>query len=242
MKKTLYLILFLSLNFYSFSQENLSDTRENNIKIKFKYYSVTFNKIKRQALLVNYTLTSDMLIKNVKRKNYYYSHSNGLNTLTNKDFKRSGFDRGHLVPAADMLFDEQAMRETFHYLNISFQYPSFNRGIWKTLENKVRKHCLEYDTVYVVIGTIFSNDIENETPLIPEYYFKAILVKSGNLHEAAAFVIPNLKRKSEYGVLSSYIYPIDKLELLTGYDFFPELNDLIETEIESYVNYIFWFD
>lgn len=241
MKKTLIIILITFLNFYSFSQENLNYNK-TNVNLKFEYYSVVFNNIKRQALLVNYRLTPDMLVKNVKRKNYFFNHFEDLNTLTYVDFKGSGFDRGHLVPAADMLFSEQAMRETFNYSNVGYQYPSFNRGIWRTLENRVRKYCLEYDTVYVAIGTIFSNDIENESPLIPEYYFKAILVKSGNLNEAAAFVIPNLKKRSEYNTLSSYIYPIDKLELLTGYNFFPELNDLIETEIESYVNFIFWFD
>ena len=72
------------------------------------------------------------------------------------DYRGSGYDRGHLAPAADMKWSEEAMSESFYMSNMSPQAPGFNRGIWKSLESRVRSWAVENGTVYVVTGGILS--------------------------------------------------------------------------------------
>ena len=66
------------------------------------------------------------------------------------DYKASGYDRGHLAPAADMGWSTQAMQESFYYSNMSPQLPAFNRGIWKQLEELVRDWAIAEDTILIV--------------------------------------------------------------------------------------------
>lgn len=240
MKKYLLTILILLFSLTIFSQANLEKV-SLGVLIKFKYYEVLFNKDYNQASFATYMLTSNMLEKNVKRKDNYYNDLKGITPYSDKDYKGSGFDRGHLVPVNDMLFNDTAMLETFNYANITFQYPSFNRGIWKELENKVRSQCTRFDTVYVITGPMFNKDLDNYNKKIPDSFFKVILVKNKDLYECAGFIIPNLKNKKDYKPLSNYIYPVDDVEFKTGLDFFSNLNDDIEDKIESKINYLFWF-
>lgn len=54
------------------------------------------------------------------------------------DYSRSGYDRGHLAPAADFNYDTNALRETYHFSNVVPQVPSVNRGQWAEIEREVR--------------------------------------------------------------------------------------------------------
>jgi DNA/RNA endonuclease G (NUC1) len=54
-------------------------------------------------------------------------------------YRKSGFDRGHIAPAADFTYDDGYKMDTFSLMNISPQYPTFNRVVWLHLENWVRK-------------------------------------------------------------------------------------------------------
>ena len=73
-------------------------------------------------------------------------------SATPADYRNSGYDRGHLCPAGDMAFSEIAMSESFYMSNISPQVPSFNRGIWKTLEQKVRDWSLDMILQLYIVG------------------------------------------------------------------------------------------
>ena len=55
------------------------------------------------------------------------------------DYVGSGYDRGHLAPAADFNFSEDALRETYRFTNIAPQLPTFNRGEWANVEAEVRR-------------------------------------------------------------------------------------------------------
>ena len=79
--------------------------------------------------------------------------------FTNKDYLKSGYDKGHLAPAADMKYSTTTMKESFYFSNMSPQKPEFNRGIWKELEEQVRNWAQIYDTVYIVTGPILSDNL-----------------------------------------------------------------------------------
>jgi endonuclease G len=125
-----------------------------------------------------------------------------------------------MVPAGDLKWSEQAMDESFLLSNMSPQDPSFNRGIWRRLEEKVRDWVLEKDSLYVITGPVL-NTVEgfigdNEVG-IPGSYFKVVVDLSPPDHDMAAFLLPNKGSSSDP---ARYAISVDSLESVTGYDFF----------------------
>jgi hypothetical protein len=102
-------------------------------------YLLSYNEEHEQANWVAYMLTSSKLGSGLERSNRFLEDPLvASGTATNADYAKSGYDRGHLAPAADMSWSMQVMQESFYYSNMSPQLPGFNRGIWKKLEEKVR--------------------------------------------------------------------------------------------------------
>ena len=123
---------------------------------------------------------------------------------------------------------------------MSPQTPSFNRGIWKKLEEQVRDWAKLYDTIYVVTGPVLEDSLptigENKVS-IPKYYYKVILEYKNNATKAIGFILPN--KKSSFS-LNNFIVSIDSVEQMTGIDFFYQLPDSIENEIEKGVCNACW--
>ncbi len=216
---------------------------------EFKYYSLCYRETYEQAEWSAECIKSSMLQKNATRSNDFRPDdkiSTGSATLA--DYKSSGYDRGHLVPAADMSFDADAMSETFYMSNMSPQAPQFNRGIWVNLETQVRAWAQKFGKIYVVSGPVL-NKSAREFPSIgknqvsvPEFYYKVILApvykdeEDKNTPEdsesamAIGFIIPNQKCEKEFW---DYAVSIDEVENITNIDFFPQLEDSLENQVES---------
>ncbi|MFZ9657177.1 MAG: DNA/RNA non-specific endonuclease, partial [Crocinitomicaceae bacterium] len=137
-------------------------------------YSFSYNEEHEQANWVAYLLTKTHLGSGVERSDRFMEDpivSTG--TATNADYAKSGYDRGHLAPAADMSWSETVMQESFYYSNMSPQLPGFNRGIWKRLEEQVRTWAEFYDSIYVVTGPVLSPELPKIGPnqvSVPKYY------------------------------------------------------------------------
>ena len=197
-------------------------------------YSLLYNEIHEQALWVAYELTKEETIKLYERTNKFISDPK-VTTLTasHSDYKRSGYDRGHLAPASDMGWSSIAMKESFYYSNMSPQEPSFNRGIWKNLEELVRTWAVENNQVYIVTGPVLENRLKSigfNKVSVPNYYYKIILDYRKPSIKGIGFILPNLGSKEP---LQHYAVTIDSVEKLTGIDFFPLLQDKQENHIES---------
>ncbi|MCZ6703711.1 MAG: DNA/RNA non-specific endonuclease, partial [Ignavibacteria bacterium] len=125
-------------------------------------YSLSYNETHEQAEWVAYVLTADEVRMKCERTNDFRedgSVSTGSAGLA--DYRGSGYDRGHLSPAADNKADcPVAMSESFYMSNMSPQKPGFNRGIWRKLESKVRDWAAKYGEIYVATGPVFWDIIE----------------------------------------------------------------------------------
>jgi endonuclease G len=162
------------------------------------------------------------------------------NPVGSGDYSGSGYDRGHLCPAGDMKLNLTSMSETFYMSNMSPQDPSFNRGIWETLESRVRTWAIEKNGVYVVTGPILKNicgSIKNGTISVPCSYYKIIFKDNGTEKIAIALILNNQGSSSG---LKSFATSIDNIESLTGIDFFSGLSDDIENKLESTINTSSW--
>ena len=213
---------------------------DNEQIIYHSYYTLSYNEKHEQAKWVAYKLTSDQILGTFPRKdNFRVDPKVKTGSAKLSDYKGSGYDRGHLAPAADMKMNEISMSESFFMSNMSPQRPSFNRGIWKKLEQLVRSWAMKEKTIYIVTGPILSDDLSfiGNNVSIPNYYFKVILDYSDLDIKGIGFILPNIKSNNS---LSSYAVSIDKVEDLTGIDFFTNLPDEDEILIESNLSISSW--
>lgn len=197
-------------------------------------YSLLYNETHEQANWVAYELTKEETNKLYERTNKFISDPKvKTGTASDKDYEGSGYDRGHLAPASDMAWSSNSMVESFYYSNMSPQTPSFNRGIWKKLEELVRTWAVENNNVYIVTGPVLTNGLQTIGPnkvSIPNQYYKVVLDYSEPYIKGIGFILPNIETKEQ---LQYYAVSIDSVEKLTGIDFFPLLQDDQEELIEK---------
>ncbi len=202
--------------------------------IRHTGYSLLYNEIHEQADWVAYQLTKEETTKLYERTNKFIIDPKVITiTASDIDYKGSGYDRGHLAPASDMGWSSITMKESFYYSNMSPQNPSFNRGIWKKLEELVRTWAIEYNNVYIVTGPVLKGELTSigiNKVSVPKYYYKVILDFSQPSIKGIGFILPNLGSKES---LKNYVVTIDSVEKFTGIDFFPLLEDEQENIIES---------
>lgn len=206
--------------------------------IKHTYYSLAYSEADEQAYWVYYHLTPELINGTQSRTDDFRADplvSTGSACLD--DYKGSGYDRGHLCPAADMTLNKTSMSETFYLSNMTPQTHGFNAGVWSRLETKVRLWALQYDGLYVVAGGILSDKIgtvgSNEVT-IPKRFYKIVYDEKNGM---IAFVIPN---ESSSLSLDNFAVSVDEVERQTGIDFFSGLDDVVENQMESKVDIGKW--
>lgn len=211
--------------------------------IRHTYYSLSYNENYEQANWVYYTLTDSMVLNGTEERSNSFKMDGLVTTGSAKssDYTKTGYDRGHLCPAADMGFNLKAMQESFLMTNISPQKPDFNRGIWKELETEVRKWAKKEHKIIVVTGPVFKDTkgtIGKEEVLVPGYFFK-IIYDATDEPKIIAFLLPNEKSDRP---ITDFSVTTDEAEKLTGFDFFSQLPDSLETKIEAKVELAGWFE
>lgn len=210
--------------------------------IEHAFYSLSYDEKNEQAQWVAYKLTrSNLNNAKFKRKDNFRSDPDVKSASASvTDYKGSGYDRGHLAPAADFTWTEQGMDESFFMSNMSPQDPAFNRGIWKKLEEKVRTWAKQEGELFVVTGPVFKEKrkkIGKNKVAVPSHYYKIVLDISGNDIKAIGFILPNEKSSQQ---LSFFAVSVDDVEDITGLDFFPLIPDDLENQIESSYQYNLW--
>ncbi|MEM1033752.1 MAG: DNA/RNA non-specific endonuclease [Myxococcota bacterium] len=164
------------------------------------------------------------------------------------DYKRSGYDRGHLAPSADQTVDVQLQAETFFLSNVAPQVGvAFNRNVWKTLEGKARDWIRDAGSGYVITGPIFYDPKEDDPATadgfvdyfvigangvaVPTHFYKVVVVQRAGKTEAIGFVFENRRHESPHD-FPSFIKSLDWIEEHTGLNFMPDLNPVDERRIE----------
>ena len=223
------LIILFILPFMCFAQ--LEQPKSNNIIIH-NDYSLEYSEIYKIPKWSAYKFYKDMTIINYKRKSTFHIDSNVKNKVFDSDYKGSGYDRGHMTPLANFRYDYNSMIATNYYSNICPQTIGCNRGIWKRVENQVRKWVEKYDTLYIVSGPILSS--QNKTIgsgiIVPSFFYKVILAWDGWDYKSIAFLIPN--EKSDKNIFEFQV-SIDYIETITNIDFFYRLPDNVENKLEK---------
>lgn len=147
------------------------------------------------------------------------------------------YQKGHILASADRLCSKEANGQTFYMTNIYPMVPNFNEKIWATMENRVRIWGKQADTLFVCKGGTIDKEsnIVDRTKgnhIVPKYFYMALLSKKGNSLKAMAFWIQH-QDKSTWNPINSYAITIADLQQKTSIDFFCNLPDDIENQVEN---------
>lgn len=211
----------------------LKNTSE--IMLQREGYTVSYNKDRKVPNWVAWHLTAE----HTKGQNYrdgmdfYEDMEVPAPRATADDYFRSKYDRGHMCPSGDNKWSSKAQKQTFLYTNMCPQNHDLNKGDWNDLEIQCRYWAKEVGDVYIVTGPVFYNGVKqtigNHKVAVPDAFFKVLLAK-GRKTKAIGFVYPN---QSGHKDMNEYVVSVDKVESITGMDFFSLLDDRVEEDVES---------
>lgn len=212
----------------------LTNTQQRQQIIRHTGYTVSYNNELRLPNWVAYELTREEAQGTEKRSDRFVADPQAEGTTaTNADYAHSGYDKGHMAPAADMKWSPAAMRESFYFSNICPQHPELNRRKWKDLEEKTRDWSIADSAIIIVCGPIIekhSTTIGKNQITIPGHFFKVILAPYTHPVRAIGFLFPNERATAP---LRTYAVTVDSVERATGMDFFSNLPDELENVIEA---------
>ena len=188
-----------------------------------------------------------------------YEQQATYNELSKSYYPGTGsyYQKGHICASQDRIYDPEANKQTFFMTNIMPQVGRFNEKLWQKLESEVRKwgnrnqinDVNPTDTLYICKGGTIDNTPEIDPILgytignhiVPRYFFMALLKKTYAGYEAIGFWMIHADEDRSNIEVKNYAIKIDRLEELTGIDFFCNLPDDIETEVESKLTLSYWF-
>lgn len=197
-------------------------------------YTASYNTKTRQPNWVMWKLTGEHVMP--KKDGVWNEYREDLELpaeirSTLEDYASSGYDRGHMCPGGDCNWDDEGRDETFLLSNMCPQNPNLNRGDWKEIEFACRKWAQLYGNIYIVCGPIFLKSRQherigpNQIP-VPEAFFKVVLCAEPSTPRGIGFICRNTdgNRKKDF-----YVNSIRQVERVTGYKFFPNLDDSIKS-------------
>lgn len=194
--------------------------------VEHNYFTLSYSEPHEVSRWVSYQLEPTQLQNCVERTNNFRPDPLvKTGSATQADYQGSGFDRGHLLPAGDMKWNKEAMKDTFFFSNMTPQPARFNRGRWQSLEELVRAWTLKYKKLWIVTGPILKDNlavIGTNQVVIPEEYYKVILRQEGQHYIGIGLL---LTTEVPYTDLKEYAVSIKKIEDLTNIDFFPFMTD-----------------
>ena len=209
--------------------------------IRHSGYTVSYNKDLKLPNWVSYELTREETKGKEKRGNRFIADPLVIGPIaTNADYTRSGYDKGHMAPAADMKWSPEAMKESFYFSNMCPQHPQLNRRGWKNLEDKIRNWAIADSAIIIICGPIIEKHpktIGKNKVVVPQKFFKVVLSPFAKPIRAIGFLFNN---EQAVEPLSSYVVTVDSIESLTNMDFFAPQPDEIENRIEADANYSLW--
>ena len=216
-------------------------TSTTNQVIHHQGYSLSYNEEHEQAEWVAYELKKSHLSKtNFKRPYFEIDKAVKTGAADWRNYKKSGYDRGHLCPAGDRRYSKSAHDETFLTSNISPQKHDFNSGVWNKLEQKVRYWAGKYDGVFVITGGVLNGNLKtigDEDVSVPKQFYKVLIDVNSGKTKMIAFLMPHNESNKP---LFEFVVSVDSIEKLTGIDFFPELQDDLEDKLEASNSYKGW--
>lgn len=211
--------------------------------VEHTYYALCYREEAEQPAWTVYVLTAENLKQGTHRRTQDFRPDPKVATGSAdlSDYRKSGYDRGHLVPAGDFKWDPAAMSETFYLSNMSPQLHEFNAGIWERVESTVRSWARRHKRLLVYTGPVLDKPKEHigaNRVAVPRAFYKVVYaIENEKSPQALAFLVPHAPSQRDP---LEFLVPVDSVEKVTGIDFFPALPDPVEEAVEARVDRRFW--
>lgn len=194
-----------------------------------------------QPRWVTYRLTAEEVTSQKTKRidNFQPDPAIRTGSATLEDYRGSGYDRGHMAPAADMKWSRAAMEECFYLSNMCPQDRSNNAGIWNEIENTVRGFACSEGSVFIVTGPVVGRNPKTIGPnkvAVPDGFYKVVYDETPPC-KMIAFYVPN---RSMPGKPADYACTVDRIEEMTGLDFFSKLPQQTQASLESNIDLRAW--
>ena len=206
-------------------------------------YKAWYSESYRIPLAVSWYLTKEHTYGRNQRKQQTFQPDPDIrNAVTTYDYMQSGYDRGHMCPAGDNKWSQQAQEQTFYLTNICPQNHNLNKNDWNDLEQLCRQWARKYGKIYIVCGPVLRGSNHKQIGprqrriTVPEAFYKVVL-RLGKNPTAIGFVYDN---KGQSQPMREAVCTVDEIERLTGLDFFSALDDKTESRIESHSSLADW--
>ena len=199
MKQFLTILIFLLCSLCCNAQISKID---NELVVYKEFITIGYDTCKNIPNWVYEKHTPKSLIGDAKRISSFHKEESIKNCISESIYKNSGYDKGHMAPAANFKFNDKAMYESFSIANVAPQSPNLNRIYWAKLEQKVREIITYADTTYIITNKVY----------VPYKYFKAIYaVKGRKCVCSISFIMINENEKQDYIKCKHSINYLEKL-------------------------------
>lgn len=209
--------------------------------LDYEGFRLSFNSDNKTPNWVAWELLGTETEGEVSRQNTFWKDESVQNCPITADYSHSGYDRGHMCPAADQKWSEKAMNDCFVMTNICPQDHKLNSGAWNTLEKKERLWAKRDSALIIIAGPIYTpsdkNRIGKAKVRVPSAFFKVIIAPYLDNPRGIGFIYPNM---SSPGNMRNYSMSIDEVERITGIDFFCNLSDSLQNILESTASFTEW--
>lgn len=198
MKQFLTILVFLLCSLYCNAQVSEID---NELVVRKEFITIGYDTYKNIPNWVYEKHTPKSLVGNAKRISSFHKEGYIQNCISESVYRNSGYDKGHMAPAANFKFSNKATYESFSIANIAPQSPNLNRIYWVKLEQKVRDVIAYADTTYIITGHIpnsYKDKLKNKV-YVPCKYFKAVYaIKDRKCVCSISFKLENSNEKQDY--------------------------------------------
>lgn len=219
-------------------------------------FSVEWDCDKRSQRWTCYQMHKGYSGKYSRESNFFFDATNlNSNEYWGEYTRFPGYDRGHICPSGDRTASKEMNAQTFVMTNMQPQYGEFNgydksgnNGLWLRMENQLRKWADKLsatDTIFVCKGGTIDSEANIITRIggkliVPKYFYMAILRKSSFGYAGMAFWSEQKNEWRTNETLRSHAISIAELEKRTGIDFFCNLPDDVEAQVEKTFNPSVW--
>lgn len=207
----------------------------------YEGFRVSFNADNKTPNWVAWELLGSETDGEQSRYNTFWQDDRIEGCPASYDYSNSGYDRGHMCPAADQKWSRQAMIDCFSMANMVPQDHALNAGAWQTLEKKERLWAKRDSAIIIIAGPIYDQTnrkrIGENKVRVPNAFFKVMIAPYLDDPRGIGFIYPNM---SAPGNMQDYSMSIDEVEKITGYNFFYNLPPEVEDRIEAVASFKEW--
>ena len=157
------------------------------------------------------------------------------------DYNGGQYGRGHMCPAGDMKWSQQAMQDCHYMTNICPQNAELNKTWWEHLERACRGWARQDGSVQIVCGPVFSENPKHfgkkHRMAVPKGFYKVVLSLKKGREKAIGFYYTN---DDAIQPMEDAVRSVDDIERMTGIDFFSSLPDEQEDKLEAMTDLRAW--